>query len=433
MAFKAPKGTRDIGAPEIRRWQQVEQLFHELADRFAYQELRTPTFEQTELFQRGVGDGTDIVQKEMYTFLDKAGRSMTLRPEGTAGVVRSFIQQGLSSRPFPVKVYYLMNLFRYENVQEGRYREFHQLGMECFGAEGPESDAELIAALDLFLERCGLKERRLRLNSLGEAETRARYREALLAYYRPHEAELCPNCKERLERNPLRLLDCKEETCRRLAQEAPSILDYLDTESEAHFKQLCQELDQLGVAYTVDPRLVRGLDYYSKTVFEYVSDKLGAQSAICGGGRYNSLVEDLGGKSTPACGYAIGEERLLKEMEAQGVAWKDERPPRVYIAAHGEEAGRLARRLALELRRTGLPAETELCGRSLKAQLKYAGKQGLDYCLVLGEEELQRGRCQVKRLQGEGQYEASLSDVQALAESILGDALEAADWEQEEN
>ena len=418
MAYSAPKGTRDILPPEIAVWQAVEALYRDVAESFGFSEVRTPCFERTDVFQRGVGDATDIVQKEMYTFLDKAGRSMTLRPEGTAGVVRCFIQNGLASTAYPVKLYYAMNLFRYENVQEGRYREFHQLGLECFGAEGPEADAEIIALLHVFFQRLGLRETHLTVNSIGCPVCRAAYEEALRVYYQAHVNELCPDCKRRLERNPLRLLDCKEAACHALAMDAPILADYLDDDCRAHFGRLQENLDELGISYEINPRLVRGLDYYTRTVFEYVSDHVGTQGTICGGGRYDRLVGELGGAETAACGFAMGQERLLKEMAAQGIHLPVPGKKALFITAQGEAAARRARQLAQTLRMRGIHAETELCQRSFKAQMKYAGRNGFHTVLILGERELETGLASLRNMKTGEQREIDVNQINKLITAV---------------
>ncbi len=414
MNYAAPKGTRDILPPETAEWQAVERLFSEVAGLFGYGEIRIPTFESTEVFQRGVGDATDIVQKEMYTFDDKGGRSITLRPEGTAGVVRSFVQRGMSSQPYPIKLYYMLNMFRYENVQEGRYREFHQLGLESFGAEGPEIDAEIIALLQLFFDRVGLKETHLNINSIGCADCRAVYHEALKDYFRPHLNELCEDCRKRFEINPLRILDCKVERCQTIAKEAPLLQDFLDDDCRTHFEGLKKELDALGLKYRVEPRLVRGLDYYTRTVFEYVSDHVGTQGTICGGGRYDKLVEALGGPKVPACGFAMGEERLLLEMAAQKVSLMPEQSASLYIGSIGDEAGIAARRLGFALRTKGIRVETELCGRGVKGQMKYAGKSGLRYSMILGDNELATQTAELKDMNSGEKQTVRLDDAEAL-------------------
>lgn len=398
--IKSLKGTHDILPQEAPVWQKVEALFHELCSCFAYKEIRIPVIEASELFKRGVGDTTDVVNKEMYSFIDRGGRDISLRPEGTAGVVRSFIEHGMSSEPFPVKLYYLITAYRAENVQAGRYREFRQFGAEAFGSEDPAIDVELISMLDLFFRRLGLTNCTLYINSIGDPASRAIYRERLTEYYRPHTERLCPACRARLEKNPLRLLDCKEETCRGLAAAAPKILDFLSEEARKHWEAVLRGLDELGVAYKVNPLIVRGLDYYSKTVFEFVLDDSTAAQAgtICGGGRYDGLVEMLGGNDCPGIGFSIGGERLISALHDLGIAPREERDSVLYIATQTEEAKAAAGVLAYRLRAEGIRCETDLCGRSLKAQLKYANKSGNRYLVVLGERELASGTAQLRDL-----------------------------------
>lgn len=398
MKLSAPKGTRDILPEESGLWREVERVFQETCELFQYGELRLPTFEHTEVFQRGVGDTTDIVSKEMYTFDDKAGRSMTLRPEGTAGAVRAFIENGMGSRPFPVKLYYILNLFRYENVQKGRYREFHQLGLEAFGSAAPEMDAEIISLLQLFFNRLGLKHTRLHLNSLGTAESRAQYTLALKDYFKPHLSGLCKDCQTRYESNPLRILDCKVKHDQEIASQAPLMFDYLNDADRAHFDRVLALLDAWSIPYTVDKRIVRGLDYYTRTVFEFVSENVGTQGTICGGGRYDTLVETLGGASVPAVGFALGQERLLLEMQAQGITLDRSRPTSVYIASLDDASLDFAAKLALSLREKGFAAAFDVVGRSLKAQMKYAGKSDYDYSLVLGSNEVEAGEARLRRM-----------------------------------
>lgn len=418
MRVNAAKGTRDILPEETAIWQEVERLFQETCELFQYGELRLPTFEHTEIFARGVGDTTDIVQKEMYTFDDKAGRSLTLRPEGTAGAVRAFIENGMGSRPFPVKLYYMLNLFRYENVQKGRYREFHQLGLEAFGSAAPELDAEIIALLHQFFSRLGLLHTSLRINSLGSPAGRAKYTEALKEYYRPHLPGLCSDCRNRFEANPLRLLDCKVEHDQLIAEGAPLMLDHLEDPDREHFDRVCELLGNWGIDYTIDKRIVRGLDYYSRTVFEFVSDNVGTQGTICGGGRYDGLVEALGGASVPACGFALGQERLLLEMQAQGITLRADRKPSVYVASLDDEARSFASNLVMKLRRRGVAAAFDVVGRSLKAQMKYAGKSDFDYSLVLGSDEIGAGRGRLRRLSDGSEHEINLQDL-ATIESLI--------------
>lgn len=420
MKLAAPRGTRDILPEESPKWQYLERVFSEVCALYQFEEIRTPTFEATEVFARGVGDASDIVRKEMYTFLDKSDRSMTLRPEGTAGVARSFIEQGMSSKPYPIRLYYKMNLFRYERVAKGRYREFHQLGLEAFGASGAEMDVEIIALLHTFFKKLGLKEMRLKINSIGTPACRIRYNEALRDYIRPHLEELCGDCRERFALNPMRMIDCKIDGPKEIIRNAPRLLDYLDEESQAHFENLKSGLDALGIAYEVDSDIVRGLDYYTKTVFEFVSDHVGTQGTICGGGRYDGLLETMGSPAIPGVGFALGVERLLMELEAQGVVLPESPAPCLYIGHFGTEAEKEATKLAFALRQEGLSVETELCGRSVKAQLKYANRRGARYVLILGEDELRSGQAQLKKMEDGSQIEIAWKNPTALLSRMKG-------------
>ena len=418
--LSAPKGTQDL-LPEVTpMWQAIETLFRETVQRYGYGEIRIPTFELTELFQRGVGDDTDVVQKEMYTFEDKGGRSLTLRPEGTAGVVRAFIENGRASQPMPQRYYYNITAFRYENVQKGRMREFHQLGVEAFGAKGPAIDAEMITMLQRFFERLGLADLDLRINNLGTPESRAEYLELLKDYLRPRREELCDDCQERLERNPLRVLDCKNRSCQQVTADAPLMADHLDASSQAHFAGVQARLDDLGIAYTVDKRIVRGLDYYTDTVFEFVSEHVGTQGTICGGGRYDVLMKQLGGPDTPGLGFALGMERLLMELDARGLDLTLTEQPDLSFVTLSEEAERRAAQVADKLRQEGHYVEIDLMDRSLKAQMKFANKQGARYTLVIGDDELTSGRA-VLHPMGEGtDLELEWQDSAALSAALAG-------------
>ena len=396
--IQIPKGCKDVLPSQAYLWQYVEAAAREVAAAYAFKEIRTPVFEHTELFARGVGDTTDIVNKEMYTFLDKGGRSVTLRPEGTAGVARAFIEHGLAGSALPFKAYYLISAFRYERPQAGRLREFHQFGCELYGAAGAFADAEVITLADAFLKRLGLKKVELRLNSIGCKHCRARYHEALKAYFAPHLGEMCEDCRSRYEKNPMRMLDCKAEGCKRLAAGAPRMLDYLCDDCRAHFEQVKTLLSGAGVAYTVDPSIVRGLDYYSRTVFEFVSDAAGAQGTVLGGGRYDTLLEQMDSKPVPAVGFAAGIERLLLVMEAEGVLPASDMGAACYLAGMDDASRRRAFLLAQELRGAGIPCETDLMERSVKAQFKYADKTGARFVAVLGERELAEGAAEVKDL-----------------------------------
>ena len=414
MKLIAPKGTRVMLPPETYLWQHVESIFAHVCRRFGYREIRLPTFEQTELFQRGVGEVTDIVQKEMYTFPDKGGRSMTLRPEGTAGVVRSYIENGLASWPSPVRLYYNITAFRYENVQKGRYREFHQFGCEAFGAAGPVVDAELISLLAIFFKEVGLEQTSLRINSIGCPECRQAYLDLLKEWLRPHLGQLCQNCQERYERNPLRIIDCKENACQQVTAEAPAQADHLCPACQEHFTGLQHHLEVLQLPFTVDKKIVRGLDYYSRTVFEFISDHVGTQGTICGGGRYDGLVEMLGGQATPGIGFALGVERLLLELSARQVHWQPDVKMDLYLAVAGN--GRdAAQDLCRRLRLAGICCKTDLLERSLKAQLRYAARSGADYVVVVGDTEAATGQARLRDLASGTEEEIELA---GLAEII---------------
>ena len=392
-----PKGTKDVLPADSYKWQYVEGVARETARLFNLKEIRTPVFEHTEVFLRGVGDTTDIVTKEMYTFRDKGDRSITLKPEGTAGVARSFIENGLAGGVLPAKMYYIIPAFRYERPQAGRLREFHQFGVEIFGAEGADTDAEVIALADSLLKNLELRVK-LNINSIGCPACRAAYNTALREYFSPHLEALCYDCKTRFEKNPLRLLDCKEEGCRKINAAAPTILEYLCPECAAHFEALKTYLSLAGIAYEIDPRIVRGLDYYTRTVFEFVSDDIGAQGTVCGGGRYDGLIAELGGAPAPAVGFAAGIERLLLVMEATGVEIPRPEGPTAYLAGLDDACREKAFGLCVKLRAAGIAAETDHMKRSVKAQFKYADKLGAKYVAVIGGNELESGAMNVKRM-----------------------------------
>ncbi len=396
--INVPKGTKDVLPNQSHKWRFIENAARETAAAFCYKEMRTPTFEHTELFQRGVGDTTDVVNKEMYTFEDKGGRSMTLKPEGTAGVVRAFIENGLASSPMPVKTYYITPAFRYERPQAGRLREFHQFGLEAFGSPSPETDAELIFAASSFLDKLGVKGVKLELNSIGCRICRGEYNKALKNYFAPHLESMCPTCRSRYDKNPLRMLDCKEEECKKIAAGAPKILDYLCEECKEHFEKVKELLTAQGVEYTVNSGIVRGLDYYTKTVFEFVSTQIGSQGTVCGGGRYDNLLEELGGNPLPAIGFAAGIERLMLLMENTGVDFPEEQKPALYLAGMDAASRALCFKTAIYLRGKGVCAEFDHMNRSVKAQLKYADKIGARYVAVIGESELATGTVNLKAM-----------------------------------
>lgn len=411
MLTQAPKGTRDILPSEVYRWQYVENAFAEICRLYGYEEIRIPVFEHTELFQRGVGDTTDIVQKEMYTFEDKGGRSLSLRPEGTAGVARSFIEHGMASMPQPVKLYYNITAYRYENVQRGRYREFRQFGAEAFGAPGPEIDVEIVSLVDEFIKKLGIKGVGLHINSIGCPVCRKPYNEILREYFRPSLGSLCVNCRSRYERNPLRIADCKEEGCRPYAEKAPALLEHLCDDCRNHFEGLKERLDALGISYEIDKDVVRGLDYYTKTVFEFISEDVGTQGTICGGGRYDGLIEAFGGPSTPGIGFGMGIERLLMAMESRGPKIPEPDGPAIYIASMGKRASDYAGRLVRSLRSSGVNAEKDLLGRSLRSQMKYADKLGAVYTVVLGDAEMETGKAVLKNMRSGETKDVSLDSI----------------------
>lgn len=385
----APKGTKDVTPSEAFKWHFVEDTIKERADIYGYREMRTPTFEYTELFQRGVGDTTDVVQKEMYTFTDKGGRSLTLKPEGTAGAVRSFVEHGLYNSALPLKAYYFTPVFRYERPQAGRYREHHQFGAEVFGATEPTMDAELIAfALDI-ISSFGINELSLCINSIGCPKCRAAYNAALKEYINSRREELCSTCRDRLEKNPLRILDCKVPSCGEIAANAPVILDYLCDDCREHFEKLKQLLDAAGIAYTVDPHIVRGLDYYVRTVFEIIYTQPGGDKiTVCGGGRYDGLSAQISDVSVASAGFGMGLERLIMVLENAGILPPDDDNCRVFIASMGQRAETEAFTLAQRLRALGIRAEINHCKRSLKAQMKYADKIRAQSVIVIGDNEV---------------------------------------------
>ena len=409
--IQIPKGCKDVLPSQVYLWHRIEETARKTAAAYAFKEIRTPVFEHTELFARGVGDTTDIVNKEMYTFLDKGGRSVTLRPEGTAGVARAFLEHGLAGGVMPFKAYYMISAFRYERPQAGRLREFHQFGAELYGAAGPEADAEAISFADSFLRALGLEKVALRINSIGCKHCRARYHEALKAYFAPHLGGMCEDCRNRYEKNPMRILDCKVEGCKVVAAGAPRMLDYLCDDCRAHFDRVRSLLTQAGVAHTVDPSIVRGLDYYSRTVFEFVSAAAGAQGTVLGGGRYDTLLEQMDGKAVPAVGFAAGMERLLLVMESEGKLPAPEEGVDCYLAGMDASSRERAFLLANELRRQGVSCETDLMERSVKAQFKYADKTGARFVAVLGERELLEGAAEVKDMKTSSSERVKLEEL----------------------
>ncbi len=408
LITKAIKGTKDVLPKEAYKNQYIEATAIDIASKFGYKEIRTPVFEHTELFQRGVGDTTDVVQKEMYTFDDKGGRSITLRPEGTAGAVRSFLENGLCNEALPQKVCYLISCYRYEKPQAGRLREFHQFGVECFGTESPLADAEIISLAKTFFDTLGIKDLSLEINSIGCPKCRAEYHKALKEYFSSRKDELCDTCKGRLDRNPMRILDCKSPICHEIAEGAPVVIDYLCDECKEHFEKVQKYLDAQNIEYTINPQIVRGLDYYTKTVFEFVSNSIGAQGTVCGGGRYDGLVEELGGQHTPSLGFALGLERLMLLMEAQNCEFPEEEKPDLFIVALGEKATLKAVEIAKDMREEGFSALLDLNQRSVRAQMKYADKLGAKFNVVIGDNEVDSKIAKLKNMQTGEETEINL-------------------------
>lgn len=409
MLIQAPKGTRDILPPEIHSWRAVEEIFFKTLSDFGFEEIRTPVFEYTEIFLRTVGETTDIVQKEMYTFNDKGGRSLTLRPEGTAGIARSYIENGLASLPSPVKLGYNITAYRYENVAKGRYREFHQFGAEVFGSPTPLADAELIVMADVFFRSVGINDHRIEINSIGCAACRPEYNKELEAFFADNISRMCNTCGTRLHTNPLRILDCKEDECRHIAKDAPSILDYLCVECKDHFESLKHYLEALGIDYIINDRIVRGLDYYTKTVFEFMSENVGTQGTICGGGRYDTLITQFNGSDVPGAGFALGVERLLMHAAANGITLAQKKRPLLYIASVGEKARAVAASHSYRLRRSGIRSENDTMYKSLKAQMKYADKINAKYSLVIGDDEIENDKAVLKNMDTKESREIKLS------------------------
>lgn len=414
MNFKVPRGTQDILPGEVEKWQKVEGVMRHLTKVYRYPEIRTPMFESTELFQRGVGDSTDIVQKEMYTFEDRGGRSMTLRPEGTASISRAYVEHKLFGNPDqPVKVSYLGPMFRYERSQKGRYRQFVQFGVEAIGSKDPAVDAEVIELAMRVYQESGLKHLKLVINSLGDQEVRQAHRQALIAHFEPQIGEFCSDCQKRLEQNPLRILDCKVDAGNPLIASAPKLTDYLNEESATYFEQVKMYLDALGIDYVVDPNLVRGLDYYNHTTFEIMStaEGFGAITTLCGGGRYNGLVEDIGGPESPGIGFAMSIERLLLALEAENVTLDLEDALDLYIVTMDEAAKLKAVEFASSFRARGISADIDYAGRKMKAQMKAANRLEAKYVMVLGSSELEEQAVNIKNMETGDQEKVPFHDV----------------------
>lgn len=404
------KGTEDILPAESYKWQFVEDIMRKQAQSYGFKEIRTPVFEHTELFNRSVGDTTDVVQKEMYTFTTKGGESVTLRPEGTAGAARAMLEHGVYNDGYPIKTYYLTSCYRYEKPQKGRQREFHQFGMEVYGAPSYFADAEVICAANSIFERLGVQNLRLEINSIGCPTCRAKYHTALKEYFEKYKSDLCETCLSRLDRNPMRILDCKSPVCSEIASKAPTVLDYICNECREHFEGVKSCLDASGIGYTVNPKIVRGLDYYTRTVFEFVSNDIGAQGTVCGGGRYDGLIEELGGQHTPSLGFGMGIERLLLLMQSQKI--EIPKPPvcDLYIVGMGEKAKIKAFNIIEGVRNSSLIAEGDIVGRSMKAQMKYANKIGAKFSMVIGDNELEQNKAKLRDMKTGEEKEVPLDD-----------------------
>lgn len=410
LITKRVYGAEDVLPKDSYKWQLIEDIMRSEAAAYGFKEIRTPVFEHTELFQRGVGDTTDVVQKEMYTFNTKGGTSLSLRPEGTSGAARAVLEHAVYNDGLPIKTYYFDSCYRYEKKQANRYREFHQFGVELYGAPSPAADAEIISLATTLFDRLGVTDLQLELNSIGCPACRAEYHKALKKYFESYKDKLCDTCLSRLEKNPMRILDCKSPVCSEIAKDAPVVLDYLCDDCKNHFQQVKAYLDAAEIPYIVNPKIVRGLDYYTKTVFEFVTTRLGSQGTVCGGGRYDGLIEELGGQHTPSLGFGLGMERLLALMEELGI--EIPLPPScdIYIAGLGEEAQKKAFTLVKEVRETSLIAECDIVGRSLRAQMKYADKIGAKFSMVIGENEINENKAILKNMETGEKTEVPLDE-----------------------
>lgn len=398
LITQRPKGTNDVVPAQAYKWHTVEKLVAETAEQYGFKEIRVPTFEDTGLFVRSVGETTDVVQKEMYSVTAAGDAKFTLRPEGTAGTMRAMIENGIMNEGFPQKAYYILSCFRHEKPQAGRLREFHQFGCEMVGTASPRADAEVISLAKNVLDRVGLKNIELNINSIGCPTCRAEYHKALKEYFSARQDDLCDTCKGRLDKNPMRILDCKSPVCQSIAKDAPLIIDYLCDDCREHFEQLQKNLSVMGIEFKINPKIVRGLDYYTRTVFEFITTDIGAQGTVCGGGRYDGLIEQLGGQKTPALGFGMGLERLILTMEKQGCDFMEAKTCDLYIASMGENAADKAMALAMELRDEGYFVEYDIVGRGIKPQMKYADKIGSKFVVVLGDNEIETGMANLKNM-----------------------------------
>ena len=431
--IQRPKGTADMLPAQAYKWHTVEKLAAETAEQYGFKEIRVPTFEDTGLFIRSVGETTDVVQKEMFTVSATGDDTFTLRPEGTAGVMRAVVENGLLNEAFPQKLYYITSCFRHENVQKGRLREFHQFGCEMVGSADAKADADVISMAKSLMDRLGLEDIKLNINSIGCPKCRADYQKALREYFAPHRETLCDTCKERLEKNPMRLLDCKSPICQGIAKDAPLIVDYLCEDCDAHFKKLQKYLSLMGIEFDINPRIVRGLDYYTRTVFEFIAEGIGAQSTVCGGGRYDGLIEELSGKQVPALGFGMGLERLIMTMEQQDREFIEAKTCDLYIASMGDDAADKAMAMTMELRDEGFFVEYDLMGRGIKPQMKYANKIGAKFVLVIGSGELETGKANLKNMASGEQIEVKLdsSFVDSFSNALMAEMFKDIDGEVE--
>ncbi len=410
LITKIVEGARDILPSDSYQWQFIEDIMRKQALSYGFREIRTPVFEHTELFERGVGDTTDVVQKEMYTFMTKGNKSITLKPEGTAGAARAVLENGVYNEGYPIKAYYITPCYRYERAQKGRQREFHQFGMEVYGAGSYFADAEVICAAKSIFDRLGIRHIHLELNSIGCKKCRPDYHKALKEYFEGNKEELCDTCRSRLDKNPMRILDCKSPVCSEIAKNAPVVLDYLCDECKEHFEGVKKCLNAANVPFSVNPRIVRGLDYYTRTVFEFITDGIGTQGTVCGGGRYDGLIEELGGQPTPSLGFGMGMERLLMVLENENIELP--KPPvcDLYVIGLGEQAKIKAFNIVEGVRSSSLIAEGDIVGRNLKPQMKYADKIRAKFTMVIGDSELENGKAKLRNMQTKEEKEISLDD-----------------------
>ncbi|EOD00653.1 histidine--tRNA ligase [Caldisalinibacter kiritimatiensis] len=420
MLTKAPRGTKDVVPSDSYKWQHVEELFREVCEKFGYKEIRTPGFEHTELFERGVGETTDVVQKEMYTFEDRGGRSITLKAEGTAPAARLFIENKLYAEAQPTKIFYITPVYRYERPQKGRLREHHQFGIEVYGSESPAIDAEVISIVSTIYNKLGVKDIELHINSIGCPQCRKEYNKILKEYLSDKLDKLCKTCNSRYEKNPMRILDCKNESCQAELEDAPLMVDYLCDDCKVHFESVKEYLNELGIDFVVDPKIVRGLDYYTKTAFEFISKEIGAKSTVCGGGRYDGLIEEIGGPKTPAVGFGMGIERLLLTLENNGIEIEEPTGPDVFVVTIGERAEKEAFKLLYKLRNNNISADKDYLDRSIKAQFKYSNKINATYTIVIGDDEIEKDVVTLKNMKTGEQEEIKLSNIVEILKNKLG-------------